>query len=290
MFVVSLACSAPIIGEDDPEGGDDTFVPSPPSHLGDVVVTPRSGSGEFTVDVGYFWNLADTDFAITCTFPAPDGSQTSMPLPVTQQGGSAQFKFSIAKPGTYNVSCKAAGYGNSASAFDVTGAEQAGESSPVETVEPKHFTQASLSIDRQTVMATSGDNVNVFFCTPSAWWAGTEDFAFTVSPEGSLDGRCSVAPYDYQPTTAFLIGHWNKETGEVSFHLQAHTIVNPNDAKQANWLVVIDGSGSFISDNAARGKATWTNTCDAHPDVSCYDLTNHKEAAGELDWTIEFRE
>lgn len=65
---------------------------------------------------------------------------------------------------------------------------------------------------------------------------------------------------------------------------------SPDTSKQAHWAVTVDANtpGSFVAESEARGTAIWTNTCEAHADISCYDLTTHKEAAGEVPWTMQF--
>jgi hypothetical protein len=296
LLFASLACNAPIIGNDDPEGGDE-YAPSAPSTLTTVGVSPASGTGSFTVSVNYFWNLADAQFAITCTYPGPDGTPVSAPAALTHEAYTASFAISVTKPGDYSVNCQDTSANSASALFTVTSPPDAVEPTATEVDKPK-FTQAMLYIDTAltSFTATTGDAINIFICQPSNW-SGIPDFSFTVSEQGALNGACKQQPYFYHTTSGILTGQWDQSTDTVSFELVVNSLIYGTGAgetlladKTAIWAVVIKSlSGSMIDEDTAQGQASWTNTCDAHPDISCYDLTNHKYSEGTVNWTIEFR-
>ncbi len=296
LLVIGLACNAPVEmipksadATDDPGEGGLPSSETIKTNVTEISISPASGkpNQSLAVHVRYERGAPPPD-PVICAYPDQNGNETQSQHtvnPPDQKTGESfdswDFSISVSQPGTYPISCWGAATSKMTSFFTIRDAGQAAD-----TVEPANFTKATLTIQWAKVVATEGDTVNIYSC---------REVQVVVSAEGGLSGACQASPAssDQSPVSGNLSGKWNRDTGDVTFHLESQMTVtgSPDTSKQAHWAVTVNtgAPGRFVSDAQAEGEANWTNTCDAHPDISCYDLTTHKHAAGTVPWVMVFQ-
>ena len=262
------------------------------SALKSVYVSPSSGSGSFDATVSYVWSPADQNFTITCTYPDPDGYSMTAPIPIPQDAIESYFKISVTKPGHYSINCEDSLNHSASAGFTVTG--EPGPTS--EATKTFQFTNARISFNGDKILfdttPVGGATASWLegYCWPPVDYENNGKSYFTVAKDGTLDGRCSV---DTQSDHILgeVTGHYDKESGAVSFHLTAgHTWTPVGDEANGHVAaVVFDGSGQLNGD-VASGTANFTVTCNANGNSTCvhdFDIQDLKYT-GTIPFTITF--
>jgi hypothetical protein len=272
--------------------------PPSESRLNSVRVTSIEPPYDFFVELGFYHQVGDQDYRITCTVPDEKGMANTISRGDFSWYGTDSFNIKVKKPGNYAVNCTDGRY--SASALFSVAEEQSntGETDPA--LKPSGE-DGSFTIPKPGDFATAG--MWMYFekgtsslegygvpqqCLPGVNYThagGTS--AFDIDPTGKITGACYL---EYGGGVArlsgTLTGNWDGKTNQITFRLETQTETDVTSfGKSATFInqTVFTGTAEFNSAVQASGTADWSTECSV-TDVTvtqCGNAPNQASLAAE---------
>lgn len=294
IILISLACNMTSQDEtpESTEHADDSggIEINGPSELALLRISPTTGSGEFTVSVGYVWRMGDENYTIDCIYPDPQGIPYTYRLPLTHTEYYYPFTLTMEIPGGYTVWCMDSAGTSMSAAFTVPVL-------PTVTVEnfQDRYTHAEVTFDLAQITllgsAPTGGSKDVWltgYCWPPQDPQHKGNAYLRVGPDGDMEGECYVTT-DTDNVHGSLTGTFYQTAGTVTFTLitsAAVTGANPS-ADSLIKSVTYTAQGVLNGDNAT-GTAEFTVTCHANGNMFCLDQFQDLEFDGWVPFTVTF--